>query len=606
MTKLNSALYIALLLYAFPHAATAKTGGVSDEIIVSAMPSPRPAAETGSSVTIINSEMITARQYSFVADALRDAPGVSVARNGAYGGVASIRIRGASAGQSLIVIDGVVMNDPSAPQGGFNFANLDLVDIEQIEVLRGPQSIVYGADAIGGVIAITTKKPTRAGVNAFIESGARGTVRGGASFSGGDERLQARGTISGIRTDGISRAASGIEKDGFRSLAASLRGSVRLSPFWVTELFARYSDAKAEIDGFPPPNFILADSPDVETNQEYAVAWRTSHSTDGLYGALTVSINDIDRANRAAGTKTFSASGVRTAVDYRASWTVSNVLTLSAGAEFERIGVDVSGIDEHAQNAAVFAIAELKPLQGLTLSAGARRDEFSNFNGATSPRVALAWQVAPNTVLRASWGEGFRAPTLFELNYDQFGIIPNPALKSERAKGFDAGIEQSFAGHKLRATYFRHRVRDQIDFDFTGSGYFNIDRTLAKGIEVEADAHPTDWLSATFTYTFTDAVDDNTGERLLRIPEHKGIVTITASPTANLNFSASAIYNGDEPDFPTPNDSFYRIDLRASYQLSDHFEFYGRIENAADSTYQDVSGYAEPGASIFGGVRIRQ
>ncbi|MEZ5896825.1 MAG: TonB-dependent receptor [Parvularculaceae bacterium] len=606
MTNLNPTPFIALALLAYPHPADAKSADNPDEIIVSAMRSPRQAAETGSTVTIINAEMIAQRQYSFVADALRDAPGVSIAQNGAYGGVASIRIRGASAGQSLIVIDGIVMNDPSAPQGGFNFANLDLVDVDRIEVLRGPQSIIYGADAIGGVVSITTKKASRAGVNAFVEGGARATVRGGATFSRGDDRAHARGTISGIRSDGISRAAGGAENDGFRSIAASLRGGVQLSQIWATEIVARFSDSVADIDGFPPPNFMLADSPDVESNQEYAVAWRASHSTDEMNGALTISYNQIDRASRNAGAETFSANGGRTAIDYRAGWRISKALTLSAGAEFERIGVDVSGIEEHARNAALFGVAEIQPLEGLTLSAGARRDEFSNSKGATSPRVALAWQAAPNTILRASWGEGFRAPTLFELNYDQFGIVPNPDLRPERATGLDAGIEQSFKGYRLRATYFRQRVRDQIDFDFAGSGYFNIDRTHTEGVEVEADAHYANWLTAAVVYTFTDAIDENTGARLLRIPKHQGTVSITASPFSNFNLSASANFNGEEPDFPTPNDSFYRLDLRAAYQFSDQLEFYGRIENATGQTYQDVSGYAEPGVSVFGGIRIRR
>ena len=183
-----------------PAIATAQPVPDDNEIVVSAIRIARPASEVGSTVSVLTAADIELRQYSFVGDAVRDIAGVSIARNGSFGGVAPARIRGASSGQTLVVIDGIVVNDPSAPQGGFNFANLDLVDIESIEVLRGPQSLVFGADAIGGVIAITTKDASRPA--AFLEGGSLGTIRGGASVSIGNETF-IRASVSGITTDGI-------------------------------------------------------------------------------------------------------------------------------------------------------------------------------------------------------------------------------------------------------------------------------------------------------------------------------------------------------------------------------------------------------------------
>lgn len=579
-----------------------------DVLIVSATRTPNRFEEVGSAVSLISAEDIELRQYTFAADALRDAPGVTTARNGAFGGVASVRIRGASSGQSLVVIDGIVVNDASAPQGGFNFANLDIADIARIEVLRGPQSLLYGADAIGGVISITTKK-AGGGTGAYLEGGARGTVRGGGTATLGNDDAYGRLTVSGVSTDGISRAAAGSEADGFRSIAGSFSGGLALNDVWSTELIVRFSDSHAEIDGFPSPTFSLADTDETEDTQDYALAGRLLHDHDRFNGALTVSYNAIDRVNRDGDFETFAGEGDRLSADYLGALELSEHARIIAGAEAERTSVMVSGVDENAEAGAVFAMAEVKPFEGLTLSAGGRRDEFSNFEGATTARVAAAWTAPGGFVFRGSWGKGFRAPTLFELNFDQFGIIPNPGLRPERANGFDVGVEKRFdsgalAG-TLRATFFHTRVKDQIDFDFAGSGYFNIDETRSRGVEVESDVELGDHVAMYLSYTYVDAIDKATGLQLLRQPKHSGSAVIAVTPVERLSISTSLIFNGEESDFPAPNDSFFRADLRAAYAISETLEIYGRIENLTDTNYQDVSGYAEPGLSAFGGVRVR-
>ncbi|NNL90092.1 MAG: TonB-dependent receptor [Marinicaulis sp.] len=576
----------------------------AEEIIVSATRTPRLAAQTGSAVSIITAEEIEARQYNFVADALRDTAGVSIARNSSIGGVASARIRGAGSGQTLVVVDGVVVNDPSAPQGGFNFANLDVVDIDRIEVLRGPQSLVYGADAIGGVISITTNR--RAGVSAFAEGGSFGTVRGGANLSLGDDENFSRLSVSGIHTNGFSRAAVGTEDDGFRSIAASLAGGMKLDETWRGQVNARVSDSRAEIDGFPPPDFSLGDADAVENTQDYAVVGSLAHDAARADGVFTVSFTAIDRNNVDAGFEIFAATGDRLSADYITDIALSERLSLIAGVEVERFSVDVSGVDESASNGAAFALLEARASDTLTVSGGVRRDEYSNFEGATTARVSAAWQVAPEVIFRGSWGQGFRAPTLFELNFDQFGFIPNPNLSPERANGFDVGVElHPIENARLQTTFFYTRVTDQIDFDFAGSGYFNIDETRSRGLEVEAEWQAAEWFCATAHYSLIDAIDVGTRTQLLRQPKHQGGASVILSPVERVSLAASLIVNGDENDFPTSNDSFTRIDLRGSFALTEQIEIFGRVENIGDKTYQDVSGYAEPGRSAYGGVRVR-
>ena len=600
MTKRPSAVFLISVLSSTAFAASAE-----DDIVVSATRSPAPLSEVGSSVAVITADDFRARQYSFVIDALRDAAGVSVVRNGGAGGAASARIRGATSGQTLVVIDGIVVNDPAAPQGGFNFANLDVADIDRIEVLRGPQSLLYGADAIGGVIAITTTKSDTA-TSAYLEGGSRASLRGGATAAAGDDGAWGRITVSGQRTGGISRAATGAEKDGYRSVAGSAAGGVAINETWRAEITARYSDSHAEIDGFPPPLFTFADTAETEDTTDYAVAGRLVQESAHYEGALTVSYNAIDRKNFDAGFETFAADGDRLSADYLGALRLSEAVRLFAGAEVERTSVNVSGVDESADAGAVFAMIEAKPVPAVTVSGGVRRDEFSNFEGATTARVAAVWAAPGEVFLRGSWGQGFRAPSLFELNFDQFGVTPNPDLRPEKANGIDFGVEKRFgADRRFAVTLFRTRVEDQIDFDFAGNGYFNIDETRARGVEIEGAWRLGGRVTAEVVYAFTDAKDLGTGTQLLRQPKHKGVAALNIEPLQNLSVSASVIFNGRENDTPAPNNGYIRADIRAAYALSETLELYGRVENVSDSDYEDVSGYAEPGASAFGGVRIR-
>lgn len=585
-------------------------GGASaadDEIIVSATRSPLPVSEVGASVTAIEAPEIELRQYESVADILRDTAGVSIARNSAFGGVASARLRGAASGQSLVVIDGIVVNDPSAPSGGFNFANLDVVDIERIEVLRGPQSILYGSDAIGGVISITTRR-AEDGVAAsgFGEGGSKGFARGAATISGADDAVDGRLTISGLRTDGISRAAAGSEADGFRSIAASFAGGAELAPALRAEIFARYGEAHAEIDGFPPPAFTLADTLETENTEEYAIAGRLLHQGARLTQSLTLSYNTITRKNGDNGVFLFGADGERASAEYFARYEVSDRFAALAGIEGETTEVSVSGVDDDANSASVFTLLEAKPFEGFAFSGGVRRDEFDEFDGATTGRVTAAWQAGPATVIRASWGQGFRAPSLFQRNFNLFGGPPNPDLDPERSDAFDASIEQEIAGGlTAKVTVFHQKIRDQIDFDFASGGYINIDKTRARGVEVEASWTPIDALSISGNYSYTDAVDRDTGLQLLRQPKHGGAVFLDVAASRRLKIGASLIANGRESDVGADNGSWARLDLRAAFALIDGLEIYGRVENATDSDYQDVAGYAEPGRSVFAGVRVR-
>jgi len=581
--------------------------GGDDEIIVSATRTPQRAAEVGASVTVIEAPEIELRQYESVSDVLRDTAGVSIARNTSFGGVSSVRIRGAASGQSLVMIDGIVVNDPSAPSGGFDFANLDVVDIERIEILRGPQSILYGADAIGGVVSIITKRAEQ-GVEAsgFMEGGSLGLARGAATIAAAGDSLDGRLTFSGTRTDGISRAAIGTEKDGFRSIATSFSGGAQLSPEWRAQIIARYGDSRAEIDGYAPPTYAFDDTDETQDTEELALAGRLTQQGERLYQSFTVAYNDITRTYRNAGVFQSNAQGERISADYFARYEFSKRFSTLVGVEAERSAATVSGVDDAMKNVSVFALAEAKPFDGLSLSAGVRHDEFDEFDGATTGRVTAAFEASPSTIIRASWGQGFRAPSIFQLNYNLYGGPGNPDIKPERSNAFDASLEQSITdSFTAKVTLFHQNIRNQIDFDYPSGGYVNIARTRSRGVEVEASWRPAEAISARLQYTFVDAIDRSTDLQLLRQPKHSGGLFVDISPIDRLSLGASLIVNGEERDSGGDNDAWARVDVRASYGLTDALEIYGRVENAGDKTYQDVAGYAEPGRTAFGGVRLR-
>lgn len=582
-----------------------------DTIVVSATRTPLALSEVGSATTVIEAAEIEAKQYRFVADALADVAGLSIARNGAFGGQAALRLRGESSGRTLVVIDGVVVNDPSAPGGGFNFASLDVADIERIEIVRGPQSILYGSEAIGGVVSITTRRGDGPpSLRAFVEGGSFATFRGGAGVAGAGGGVDYGVSITGITSNGVSRADGGAEADGIDSYAASANLGVDAASNLRFETSLRYSRARTDFDGFPPPDFMLADTDDEDLAKEFLAAGRALLTLfDGrVENIVSLGYHRIDRENFLGDISTFEAEGARLSAEYLARIRLSDRISLVAGAETERTSTDASGIDDSVTVNSIFGLAAVKPVDGLTLTAGARHDDHETFGGVTTARVTGAYDLAAaGLTLRGSWGEGFAAPSLFQLNFVCCGgTEPNRDLEPETSQGWDVGFDKRFGGlATLRATWFRQKTENLIDFDFPSGAYVNVAAALRKGVETELSVAPLAGVDLSVAYAYIDAVDLTTGLALLRQPKHALTVSGDLRATDRLRIGASLRYNGREADGGGPIDAWTRLDLRAAYALSDRLEVYGRIENATDADYQDVLGYGEPGLSAFGGVRLR-
>lgn len=584
-----------------------------DEVVVAATRLAAPASATG--VTTIDSAALEHGQFGSVADALRFVDGVSIASAGGAGAVATARLRGSTSAQTLVVIDGAIVNDPAAPQGAYDFSDLLTDDIARIEILRGPQSLLWGADAIGGVIAVETKS-TKAGSLALnAEGGSYGATRGAVTVAAGEEGgAHLRATAIGVRTSGFSRAASGTEADGWRAGSLSLRAGTDFGDGLRGEVSARYGQSKTDIDGFPPPAFALADTADTERREDFLVSGRLRHESQRVDGVATLAFGGLNRRGfDGSGAEAYASDGKRLSASYVARARFGDAFGVSAGLDAQRTTNRSAGVDASARRAGAFLIAEVDfspsfaPGSKATLSVGGRRDAFSNFDGATTARVAGAWSFADGTTLRAGCGTGFRAPSLFELNYADFGVVPNPDLRPERARGWEVGIEKPFGGGAFvaRATAFGQAARDLIDFSFAANGYVNIARTRTRGVEASTDWRLSPALSLAFSYTFIDSKDLTTGLRLARTPRHRGSATATFAVAPRLTIAAALYANGSERDVPTDNRAFARLDLRASYKASEAVDIYGRIENATGARYQDVSGYRETGAAAYVGTRLR-
>ncbi|MBB5517422.1 TonB-dependent receptor plug domain-containing protein [Amphiplicatus metriothermophilus] len=595
-------------------AAGEESRPAEDEIVVIATKSPLPASETGASVTVIDAAEIETRQYQFVADALADAAGLSIARNGAFGGQAALRIRGEASGRTLVMIDGVVVNDPAAPGGGFNFGDLDVADIARIEILRGPQSILYGSEAIGGVVAITTRRGAGApSLNAFVEGGSFATFRGGAGLTGAGSRLDYGLTVSGLTTDGVSRAdeADGArEADGLERYTASANLGADLAENFRLESSLRYNHALTEFDGFPPPDFTLADTDDVEESESVLAAGRAILTLfDGRSENIaSIGYHRIERENRLGEMTTFESRGGRISAEYLARIRFSERLSLVAGAKSERTRIDTAEADEDVVVNSVYGLVAVKPVAPLTVTAGARHDDHETFGGETTARVTAAYAVeAADLTLRGSWGEGFAAPTLFQLNFVCCGgTAPNRDLRPETSTGWEAGFDKRFGAlATLRATYFRQRTENQIDFDFFSGAFVNLDETLRRGVEAELALRPLSALDLHVAYAFVKGENEQTGAPLLRQPRHAATASADWRATAALSLGATLRYNGEENDIGGIVDDFVRVDLRGAYAVNEKIELYARLENAFDAQYQDVLGFGEPGIAVFGGVRAR-
>ena len=522
-----------------------------DTIVVTATRIEQPVAETGSTVRIIDADDIAALGFWQALDAIAGAPGVTVNQNGSFGGAASVRVRGAASGQTLVLIDGVSVNDASAPGGGFDFARLDTENIERVEILSGPQSTLWGSDAIGGVVSISTKRPDE-GLDGslFAQAGSYDALRGGASVGGGGRAGDFRLAATRLETDGISRADernANTEEDGFETLTLTARGGLNLARGARVEGSLLWNDADAEFDSFRfGAQGNVGDGDEVSRTEEVSghLALKMSRFDGRLDNLLLVGRAEIDRENFSDGARSFGAQGERTSYRYQGTLSVDARNALVVGAEREESSA--SGDDSSINS--LFALYRWQPAEPVTLSGGLRSDDHERFGAETTARITAAVRALPNLTLRASWAQGFKAPTIFQTTFFCCGApAANDALRPERSEGVDFGAEwhsDSGLGY-VGLTFFGQNTEDLIDFSFAIGGYENIEEADSQGIEVSAGWNITASTTLSADYAYIKAREAD-GTALRRLPRHSGDLALGFHPAGPFSGTVLLRFNGRE------------------------------------------------------------
>jgi vitamin B12 transporter len=595
-------------LFALPASADDATD--VDEVIITATRIPAIVAETPGA-RVIDEDAIARRGAVFAADILADVPGLSVTRSGTFSGPANVRIRGAHPGKTLVLVDGAVVNDVADIDGAFDFTGFDLGDVERIEVLSGPQSSLWGSSAIGGVISFTTRELD--GLRAEAEAGSFDTIRGRLAGGVSNDRYAVGAFVSHFDTNGISAAdeADGnTEADGATITTVGANARYSFGPAVTVEGRVRYNETDADIDGFPAPTYALADTDDSIAREQLSGFARLTVQALGLEHQLSVSASDLTRRTFSAFPSVFEAD--RQAYRWQASGdSAEGRVTYAFGAEHEESsGALSSGAAGDLSTTSLFATARIDLSERFSVTGGMRHDDTDDFGDATTGRLSATYEPGGGFILSGAWGTGFKTPTISQAVCDYcWSSIPYPDLRAEHADGYEAALGWRSADRRIegRITVYRLEIEDQIVwFNAPGgnSFYANVDETRTDGVEVEGRVLLPAGFDLAVAYAWTDAVDVTDGSRLLRVPEHSGSVTLGWTGE-RLSGALTVRGEGDQEDSGGVRDSFVTANLNGAFALGDRISLTARLENLADTHYQQVRGYGEPGRSGYVGIRLR-
>ncbi len=605
----------------FLRAEAVPTNAVSQQsVVVTATKVEQWLSAVGSSVTVVDQRQLSERQCTTVEEALREVPGLDVVQLGGAAGTMSTFIRGAASEQTLVLVDGVPLNDPSGVGRGADLSQMPAQNIERIEVLRGPQSTLYGADALGGVINIITKKGTGpVGGEVSAEAGSFNTFNENAAVRGGTSNYNYSVGVSRQDSDGISSAAEkngNPEKDGYRRTDVSGKLGWTTADEFEANVLVHWNQSDYAYDDFLDGRPVDGDNQGtVELVSLYGEG--KGKLMDGFWrprvGGAWVSQSREDTSS--VGTSSFDS--LLQKLEWQNDLYLGEANILTAGAELQQEAADstyetagyVDRFDRKtARHQSAYA-QDILMTGPLTTTAGGRVDSYDSFGTESTWRVAPSYDITSSgSRIKGSYGTGFKAPSLFQL-YSSYG---SPNLNPESSKGWDAGVEQEIAGDFIvvGATYFENQFEDLIDYDFVTMKYGNINQAETRGVETFVTAKPVKDLSVRAAYTYTDTENKLTGEQLLRRPRNKVALDTTYAFTAKLKGTVGVIYVGEraDEDFATYRvttlDGYMLVNLYASYDVRKNVTLFGRVENLFDEEYEQAIGYGTPGRAGYGGVKI--
>jgi vitamin B12 transporter len=604
----------------------------TQRIVVSATRIETPVNEIGSSVTLIPAEEIERNQRRTLPDVLQTVPGLNIVQTGGPGGKTSVFMRGSNSNHTKVIIDGIDANDPSQ-DGVFDFGQVLTSDIERVEVLRGPQSGLYGSDAIGGVVNIVTKKGE--GPPQFtgrLEGGSFGTFNQSASVRGSVSRFNYSFNVAHFLVDDtpvtpLDLLPPGRKRinDSYENTTVSTKLGVDVTDTFGFDFVGRYTDSTLFFTGDDFsffPSVPAANQSEQNARQLFARGEAHLELFDGAFkNRIGVGYTNYHTTIQAPDTG-FGLPpeninhGDRIKFDWQGNIELWKGSALVLGVEDQEDRLLDSPISAENDNVAGFAELQSEIAPGLFAAASVRQDDNDRFGGKTTWRVAPAYLV-PNlgTKLKASYGTGFKAPSLTQLfvSFPAFNFSANPNLRPEESEGSDFGFEQPLAGDRVRfgATYFHNDIRNLINANAAFTSLVNVGQATTEGVETFVFVAVTDRIKLRGDYTYTNAVDDTTGLELLRRPKHKASLTASWLPTDRLSFSATLLYVGSQVDGNRSfsiqrlnTDSYLVVNLAAEYNVNKNVNLFARIDNLLDRRYESPTGFQRPGFGVFGGVQL--
>ncbi len=587
-----------------------------DDIVVTATRSGVPRSQIPTTVTVITEEDIKERNASTVADVLRETPGLSVAQQGGPGQTTSVFIRGAESQHTLVLIDGIKVNSPT--DGGFDFADMNINDVERIEIIRAPLSALYGSDAIGGVIQIFTKKAHASGGSVSYEGGSYGTEREDVSTSLIKDGYDLNLTASNLKTTGFSASKAGTEKDGYKNTTISSHLGMTAGATGRLDITAHLTESKTDLDGFN------VDEPNFQQHRQWNLLGINYNSSFSTNWNQRLSFTNSDDEFVYTGDNPWNRGQFSTrmnTLNWQHNIHSDEGSELTLGYERQQQHGDIPGAyNKKFTNNAVYIQDQRGLKSSVQLLAGLRWDDSTIYQSAFTYRTGITQTPAEGIKWYAQYGTAFKGPSLNDLFWpEDLFALGNPNLKPEKSKGWEVGTEQVMSANMTVAlSYFANTYEDLIQWIPNSSGKFqpqNRREASSNGFETNIVLTADNLVRLEGSYTYNDTEDRESHFYLQRRPLNKYGIALLLNPagdvrmTININHSGRRVEWADtnfdgKPDQEKIMSAYTKVDLSGSYKISRTTELFIRIENLFDVKYEEAIGYNTAGLSSYGGLRI--
>lgn len=590
----------------------------------------RQESFTGSAL-VISAEQLEQRQTRDIADVLRDVPGVAVA---GIAGQTQIRLRGSEANHVLVLVDGIEVSDPFA--GEFDIGTLQAEVGARVEVLRGPQSALYGPDAIGGVVAYESASGRAVpGLATRIEGGTDGTINGALRYGAAGDSWDAALSATVVSTDGQPNARNGTRDIGRDSYTVSGKGNVEITEGFALRAAARFIRTEGKTNDSDSvrtsPTFgLTVDSPGVTFTNEavYALVGARAEVLEGRWTHdLSAQVAEIDRATDSPFGLTSASEGDRVKASYVTAFKLADEHNLTFAADWEResfrnaLAASGGFTGRRAIEQTGFVGEYRYSGEAFDLSAAIRHDINDRFRDATTFRVGAGYRVTDTTRLRAAAGSGVKNPGFFELfGFVDGRFIGNEALRPEKSTGWEVGFDQDLGdAARVSVTYFDSELEGEIFTTFPAPTFIATpaNRTTVskqRGVEVSVGARLADAWSLDAAYSYLDAEENGVEE--VRRPQHIASAALTwTAPGDAASATLVVRHNGATPDvaFTDPSfrpvrvtlDDYTLVNLNARVKLTGSINAFARVDNVLDQRYEQVFSFVAPGRSAVVGVEAR-